>query len=163
MRTNHEIDYEAEKVGEKEMLIRLLCSPLYYDEQTRQVNIDAFDLRMLGKRPETYVSIGRKSELETEEKFKKFIEKGYRIWNTKKKDKYYGYGEFQHDKALSISNKIEVNPLKDEDKSHIGLFYIKNDKEYYTGPLSKNDPEILEMLYELAKMLSDRVTKIAAD
>ena len=95
MRTDHEIDYDAEKVGKKEMLIRLLCSPLYYDEQTCQVNIDAFDLRMLGKSPETYVSIGRKSKLETEEKFKNFIEKGYRIWNTKKKDKYYGYGVFQ--------------------------------------------------------------------
>ena len=74
MRTTPEIDYDADKIGSEETLIRLLCSPLFYNEQTKQVNIDAFDLRMLGKRPETYVSLGRKSELLDEDKYKQFIE-----------------------------------------------------------------------------------------
>lgn len=160
MRTSPEIDYDADKIGSEETLIRLLCSPLYYNEQTKQVNIDAFDLRMLGKRPETYVSLGRKSELLDEGKYKQFIEKGFRIWNSKKTDKYYGYGEFQCSQALSTSDTIEINPLKGEDKSHIGMFYAKNDDEYFAGPLPKNNPEILEMLYDLAQMLSNKVTKI---
>ncbi len=160
MRTTPEIDYDADKIGSEETLIRLLCSPLFYNEQTKQVNIDAFDLRMLGKRPETYVSLGRKSELLDEDKYKQFIEKGFRIWNSKKTDKYYGYGEFQSSQALSISDAIEINPLKGDDKAHVGMFYAKNDKEYFAGPLPKNNPEILEMLYDLAQMLSNKVTKI---
>jgi hypothetical protein len=40
------------------------------------------------------------------------------------------------------------------------MFYAKNDSEYYAGTLPKNNPEILEMLYDLAQMLSKRVTKI---
>ena len=160
MRTSPEIDYDADKIGSEETLIRLLCSPLYYNEQTKQVNIDAFDLRMLGKRPETYVSLGRKSKLATEDQHKQFLEKGFRIWNAKKTDKYYGYGEFQCSQALTISNAIEINPLKGDDKAHVGMFYAKNDKEYFAGPLPKNNPEILEMLYDLAQMLSNKVTKI---
>ncbi len=160
MRTTPEIDYDADKIGSEETLIRLLCSPLFYNEQTKQVNIDAFDLRMLGKRPETYISLGRKSELLDEDKYKQFIEKGFRIWNSKKTDKYYGYGEFQCSQALSISDAIEINPLKGDDKAHVGMFYAKNDKEYFAGPLPKNNPEILEMLYDLAQMLSNKVTKI---
>lgn len=160
MRTTPEIDYDADKIGSEETLIRLLCSPLFYNEQTKQVNIDAFDLRMLGKRPETYVSLGRKSELLDEDKYKQFLEKGFRIWNAKKTDKYYGYGEFQCSQALSISDAIEINPLKGDDKAHVGMFYAKNDKEYFAGPLPKNNPEILEMLYDLAQMLSNKITKI---
>ena len=160
MRTSPEIDYDADKIGNEETLIRLLCSPLYYNEQTKQVNIDAFDLRMLGKRPETYVSLGRESELATEDKYKQFIEKGFRIWNPKKTDKYYGYGEFRCSQALSINDAIEINPLKGDDKAHVGMFYAKNDDEYFAGPLPKNNPEILEMLYDLAQMLSNKVTKI---
>lgn len=159
MRTSDEIDYNEGKVTDEETLIRLLCSPLFYNEQTHQVNIDAFDLRMLGKHPETYVSLGRKKELGTEAQFNKFLQKGYQIWNTKKKDKYYGYGEFACAEALSISPKIEINPLKGNDKSHIGMFYAKDENNYYSGPLPKSDPEILEMLADLAAMLSDRVVK----
>lgn len=160
MRTTPEIDYDADKIGSEETLIRLLCSPLFYNEQTKQVNIDAFDLRMLGKRPETYVSLGRKSKFIDEDQYKQFLEKGFRIWNAKKTDKYYGYGEFQCSQALTISNAIEIHPLKGDDKAHVGMFYAKNDSEYFAGPLPKNNPEILEMLYDLAQMLSNKVTKI---
>jgi len=160
MRTSTDIDYDADKIDIEETLIRLLCSPLYYNEQTKQVNIDAFDLRMLGKYPETYVSLGRESKLEFKDQFKHFLEKGYQIWNAKKKNKYFGYGEFECSQAVSISSKIEINPLKGNDKAHVGMFYAKNDSEYYAGPLPKNNPEILEMLYDLAQMLSKRVTKI---
>lgn len=76
MRTSPEIDYDADKIGSEETLIRLLCSPLYYNEQTKQVNIDAFDLRMIGKRPESYVSLGRKSKFIDEDKKKNFLKRG---------------------------------------------------------------------------------------
>ena len=159
MRTSDEIDYNGEKVLDDETLIRLLCSPLFYNEQTHQVNLDAFDLRMLGKRPETYVSLGRKKEFDTETQFNTFLQKGFLIWNPKKKDKYYGYGEFLCTDALSVSKRIEINPLKGNDKSHIGMFYAKDENNYYSGPLPKNDPEILEMLSDLAAILSDKVVK----
>ncbi|MBO4772721.1 MAG: hypothetical protein J5595_09295 [Bacteroidales bacterium] len=159
MRTSDEIDYNEGKVSDEETLIRLLCSPLFYNEQTHQVNLDAFDLRMLGKRPETYVSLGRKKFLDTEAQFNTFLQKGFQIWNPKKKDKYYGYGEFMCAEALSISPKIEINPLKGNDQSHIGMFYAKDENQYYSGPLPKHDPEILEMLSDLAAMLSDKVVK----
>lgn len=34
MRTSDEIDYNEGKVSDEETLIRLLCSPLFYNEQT---------------------------------------------------------------------------------------------------------------------------------
>ena len=49
MRRDKKIDYSAESIADDEVIMRLLCSPLYYDETTGQVNIDAFDLRMMGR------------------------------------------------------------------------------------------------------------------
>ena len=49
MRSDKKIDQQGTPVDGDEILIRLLCSPLQYDKVTRQVSIDAFDLRMMGK------------------------------------------------------------------------------------------------------------------
>jgi len=42
MRSNKSIDYSAPAIGDDEVMIRLICSPLYDDEATGQVSIDAF-------------------------------------------------------------------------------------------------------------------------
>lgn len=150
------IDWETDSIGDDETLVRLLCSPLYFNEELKTVNADAFDLRVLksGKNEE-YVSLARIQAFEGEEKFDEYLAtRGYKIWDDKADENYYyGYGTFNCKDAKEVHSMIEINPLLCKDKSHIGLFYKHPSGGYYLGPLPKTNPEILEVLSDLADLL----------
>lgn len=154
------IDKSAAIVENNEILLRLLCSPQFYDEQQGIVNIDVFDLRMLGSNgdiPEEYVSLGRNKYLNSPEEFKKYLLLGNIIkWPPNEpKNKFYGHGSFLCQDAREVHNMIEIHPLLKSKEYHIGLFYAKSENEYYRGPLPKDSNlEILEMLMDLADLLS---------
>lgn len=161
MRTDMKIDSQGTPVDGDEMLIRLLCSPLQYDKETRQVSIDAFNLRMMGKNhdnPEHFASLGRRTAFGGEDEFMEYLQKGYSIWNDKEweENEYYGHGTFLCKDALTTSEMVEIHPLKGA-AQHIGMFYAKNDDEYYKGPLPKDQLDVFEMLSDLAGLISDTV------
>lgn len=158
------IDYTGESVAESELLVRLLCSPLYYNEATNQVNPDAFDLRLLGPqrdKKEQYVSLIRREKCIDEDDFCSALEVGYDIWDKKtwEDNSYYGYGTFVCKDALSVNDIIEIWPLAKSKEHHVGMFYAKSSDEYYEGPLPKDDPEILEMLVDLSDLIADTIEK----
>ena len=166
MRTHKEIDASAGCVGGTVSLIRLLCTPLYYNETTRQVNPDAFDLRLMGKnhdQKEPYVSLIRRDMFDDEEGFLSALQVGYAIWDNKpwETNKYYGYGTFVCQEALAVNDMIEVWPLLQSKEHHVGMFYAKSDDEYYSGPLPKDNPEILEMLSDLADLISGTIETVS--
>lgn len=162
MRTHKEIDTSTGCVDGTVSLIRLLCTPLYYNEMTRQVNPDAFDLRLTGKnhdQKETFVSLIRRDKFDDDESFLSALEVGYVIWDKKpwETNRYYGYGTFVCQEALAVNDMIEIWPLLQSKEYHVGMFYAKSDDEYYSGPLPKDNPDILEMLSDLADLISDTV------
>jgi len=162
MRNDKKIDPQGTPVEGDEVLIRLLCSPLQYDKDTRQVSIDAFDLRMMGKNhdnPEHFASLGRRTAFTDEDEFQEYLQKGYSIWDDKdwEVNEYYGYGTFLCKDALDVSGMVGIHPLKGV-AQHIGMFFAKNEDEYYKGPLPKENLEVFEMLSDLAGLISDTVT-----
>ena len=149
---------ETHSVSDDETLIRLLCSPQYYDEEQGIVNPDAFDLRMLGKnkdKPEPFVSLGRKVFLATKEQMDDYLSFGNRIkWpEHSPSNSFIGYGEFLCGDAREVHDMVRIYPLKKGHSYHIGLFYAKSDGTFYMGPLPKTDTEILEVLADLAELL----------
>ena len=129
MRADKDIDYDDAGVADNETLLRLLCSPLFYDEATGQVNADTFDLRMLGRQqklPEHYVSIGRECKFSNAQEKLHYLQFGY---------------------------------VKNSAPYHIGMYYAESDEKYFKGPLPKNNPEILMMLTDLAAMIEDNIQK----
>ena len=152
------IDIKAPAVGNDETLLRLLCSPQYYDEELDIVNADAFDLRMLGKNkdiPEEYVSLGRSKYLTTDEEFKEYLSFGDKIkWpEHKPQNVFSAYGKFMCSDAIEVHDMVEIHPLVKSKLYHIGLFYNKMDGSYYKGPLPKTNPDVLEVLGDLASLL----------
>lgn len=161
MKSDKKIDPQGIPVEGDETLIRLLCSPLQYDKETRQVSIDAFDLRMMGKdhdNPEHFASLGRTSAIDGEDEMEEYLQKGYFIWNDKEweENEYYGHGFFCCKDAVATSDMVEIHPLKGA-AQHIGMFYAKNEDEYYKGPLPKENLEVFEMLSDLAGLINDTV------
>lgn len=161
MRSDKKIDPQGCPVEGDEILYRMLCSPLQYDRETLQVSIDAFDLRMMGENhdnPEHFASLGRESSFADEDEFMKFLQKGYSIWDDKEweENEFYGYGSFCCKDALATNEMVEIHPLKGA-AQHIGMFFAKNEDEYYKGPLPKDKLEILEMLSDLAGLINDSV------
>lgn len=143
-------------IDNTETLLRLLCSPQFYNEVLDIVNPDAFDLRMLPSgQPEDYVSLGRKIYLDTEEEFNKYIQLGHRIkWPAfNPPNQYTAYGAFNYEDAREVHQMVEIKTLEKGPAWHVGLYYTKPNGEHYTGPLPKTDPEILEMLSDLADLL----------
>lgn len=61
--------------------------------------------------------------------------------------------------ALSVNEIIEIWPLVQSKEHHVGLFYARRSDEYYAGPLSKDDPEILEMLVYLSDLIASSIEK----
>ncbi len=164
MRRCKSIDYSPENsIPDSELLVRLLCTPLYYNKETQQVNPDAFDLRLLGadkSKGEEYVSLISKINCDDSTFESELLQLGYKIWDSKSNEsnRYCGYGSFLCGIARGISDKIEIMPLNGPNERHRGLFYVKNDDEYYKGPLPKDDPKIVNMLSLLAEMLEDGLT-----
>lgn len=162
MRRDKRIDYSADHITDDEVIIRLLCSPLYYDETTGQVNIDAFDLRMMGRlqdQPEHFASIGRENKFQDDDEKQRYLQFGYAVWDDKEwnHNRYYGYGTLLASQARAVSRKIELWPLVGSPAYHAGIFYADSDDDYFKGPLPKNDPEILEMLSGLAALIEDNI------
>lgn len=151
------IDVTANPIDDGETLARLLCSPLYFDETSKIVNLDAFDLRRLPSGDlEEYVSLARIQNFDSKEGFNEYLAtKGYEIWDDKQNDnnKYYGYGRFNCKEAREVHEMIVINPLIGKNKSHVGLFYKHSSGGYYCGPLPKEDPTVLEVLHDLSSLL----------
>ena len=158
-----QIDNTTKQIDDSETLTRLLCSPWYYNELLGIVNPDAFDLRIQNSGDyEEYVSLVRPRCLQSQEDLESFLSNmGRRIWDNKPQDPnhYIGYGNFICSDAREVHEMIEIYPLIKGSDTHIGLFYRHPKGGYYCGPLPKTDPEILEMLTDLADLLE--VTKIA--
>jgi hypothetical protein len=165
MRNCKEIDYKAEPIKKGDLLIRLLCSPLYYDKITHIVSAEAFNLRMMGKDKtvkEQYASLGHKENLEKEGKCEGFLQIGYHVCDDKEweENEYSAFGIFRCEDACKVNpNCVEIHPLLGDNKGHVGLFYAKDENEYYKGPLPTNDVEILEMLNDLSALIADTITQ----
>lgn len=161
MRKDDDIDYKAQAIGDEESMIRLLCSPQYYDKETHIVSAETFNLRLFKNNvPETYVSLGREEVMVKDGTLSDFLHKGYRIWGNRKNNpnEYTAYGKFCTGEARMVNeNIIEINPLIGDDKGHVGMFYIKSEDEYYKGPLPTDDAEIAGMLYDLADMIAETI------
>lgn len=159
MSAKDEINDKADPIADEEKLTRLLCSPLYYNKELGIVNIDTFDLRMVGKNkdvPETYVSLGRCGFINTPELIENYIQfaSNHIKWpQSNPKNKFTAFANFLCQKAKEINDIIEIHPLVGNDPKHIGLFYRKKDSTYYEGPLPKTDPEILEILMDLTSIV----------
>lgn len=70
-----EIDRNSDLIDDEERLLRLLCSPKYFNKELNLVNADAFDLRTLRDGElEEYVSLARIKAFRSEEKFEKYLE-----------------------------------------------------------------------------------------
>lgn len=161
MRSHPKIDSDAAAVGNEERIVRLLCSPFQYDAVTHQVSIDAFNLRMMGKNHdnlEPFASVARRERFDCNQDFQDYLQLGYRIWDEKtwETNSYYGYGVFVCCDALSVNDRVEIYPLKNE-KQHTGVFYRDTEDSYFRGPLPIGIPEILEMLSDLASLITDSV------
>ena len=146
----------SNSIENPETLLRLLCSPQYYNEELNIVNPDAFDLRMLPSgKPESFVSLGRKKYLATDEEFNKYIDLGRRIhWPVSTPaNQFTAYGEFNCEDAREVHQMIQIKALDKSNAWHIGLYYYKQNDECYEGPLPKTDPGILEMLSDLSDLL----------
>lgn len=88
---NCEISFSKPHICEGETVARLLSSPLFYDEKTQQVNIEAFNLRTFPNgEEETYISLSRLSYID-----KKHLDKKGKYIFKKTDGKYVGYGTFQ--------------------------------------------------------------------
>lgn len=163
-RNNKHIDHHANPLAKEEMMIRLLCSPLYYDKTTRIVSAEAFNLRMMGRKktePEQFASLGHKEQLEAAGKLEDYYQLGYKVWDDKswEDNEYAGYGTFRCGDACRVNpQRIEIHPLIGDNKGHIGLFYVKSDEEYFRGPLPMDDDEIVEMLSDLSNMIADTIS-----
>lgn len=146
-----------DSISDAEELLRLLSSPSFYDEETNLVTVDAFDLRVLkGGKREDYASLARLKCFLSEEDLAGYLSSvGYKIWDDKKDEDnhYYGYGVFNCGDAREVHEMIEIKPLSNSAPTHVGLFYKKSDGSYYCGPLPKTDPDILEVLSDLASLL----------
>lgn len=162
-RNSKKIDYEASPIGDEECLVRLLSSPLCYDKETNQVTVDAFDLRLLGRKEpyqeEQFASLSRRDLFADQSEFEAYLPIGFRIWDDKEgcDQQYYGHSTFVCGDAKAISPIIEIHPIKGNDPKHAGVFYVKSDTEYYRGPLPKDDDNILEVLTDLSALLVDVV------
>lgn len=152
------IDSTADPIGNEETLLRLLCSPSYYNEEHNIVNADTFDLRVLKSGAlEEYVSLARLSCFASQEEYKEYLSSfGYKMWDDRAdvEEHYYGYGIFNCADAREVHQMVEINPLSKGKKSHVGLFYKAPQGGYYCGPLPKDNVEVLEMLSDLADLLS---------
>lgn len=164
MRQSKKIDYNAAPVGDGAVLIRLLCSPLYYDKETNIVSAEAFNLRMMGKKKaqeEQFASLGHKEFLIADNMYDDFIQLGYHVWDDKEGEdnEYVAYGTLLCQDAIKVKpDCIEIHHLAKGKKGHVGLFYAKNEDEYYKGPLPTNQVEVLEMLNDLSNLIANSVT-----
>lgn len=160
------IDPNALPVNDDETLIRLLCSPLYYDAENDLVNNDAFDLRILKSgKLETYVSLARLKMFSSQDEINQYLSSaGYKMWDDKDdcEQNYYGYGVFNCGDAREVHDMIEVNPVNEGAPSHIGLFYKDDNGSYFKGPLPKNEI-INEVLSDLAELLEVKKAPQRAD
>jgi len=165
MRTSSKIDNSASPVMGGDLLIRLLCSPLYYDKETHIVSAEAFNLRMMGKDKtdkEQFASLGHKGNLDAEGKYNDYLQLGYRIWDDKawEPNEYAGYGTFKCEDVRNVNpERVEIHPVVGGNKGHVGLFYAKDENEYFKGPLPIEEPDILEMLNDLSALISDTIVQ----
>lgn len=158
MARKSKIDNQGDPVLDEEVLMRLLCSPKFYDSVTGLVNPDAFDLRIFGNMEmEEYVSLFLKNKSIENGILEEHIQFGYKV-SWPEANSYSGYGKFRCGDAREVHSMVEINPVKGKDKTHVGLFYRKSPTEYYLGPLPKDNPEVLQTLCGLADLLE--VTKI---
>lgn len=158
-RAENNIDFDAEEIAGEEQLARLLCSPQYYDTERNIVNNDAFDLRILKSGvKEQFVSLGRLKFMPTEKDLDAYLTLGERIkWpDHDPKNVFSAYGEFNCGDAREVHDMVRIHPLKGDNKKHIGLFYAKHDGGYFEGPLPKTDTDVLEVLSDLADLVSVR-------
>ena len=89
------------------------------------------------------------------EEFKEYLSFGDKIkWpEHKPQNVFSAYGKFMCSDAIEVHDMVEIHPLVKSKLYHIGLFYNKMDGSYYKGPLPKTNPDVLEVLGDLASLL----------
>lgn len=119
-----EISFSKPLICEDEIIARLLSSPLFYDEETGQINMEAFNLRTYSNgEKESYLSLSRLTFIDK----KHLAKKGKYIFK-KTEGKYVGYGTFQPKDIFSIEEEVRIFPVKTGSNEHCGLFYFTNRK-----------------------------------
>ncbi len=142
-----DISFSKPLIDEDESIARLLSSPLFYDETTKQVNIDAFNLRTFSNgEKETYLSLARLNYIN-----KKHLDKKGKYIFKKSESKYIGYGTFQPKNLHSIE-ATRIFPVKSGNDEHCGLFYFIDRKQQSGDLIDK--PELFHTLKKLCRLLS---------
>lgn len=143
---NCEISFSKPPIREDEIVARLLASPLFYDEETQQVNIEAFNLRTFSNgEKESYLSLSRLTYID-----KLHLNKKGKYIFKKTDDKYIGYGVFKPKDILEL-DETRVFPVKSGTAEHCGLFYFIN-RMQQKGDLTDH-PELFHVLKKLSRIL----------
>lgn len=141
-----EISYSKPLICEDEIIARLLSSPLFYDEQTGQVNMEAFNLRTFSNgEKESYLSLSRLAFID-----KKHLDKKGKYIFKKTEGNYIGYGSLQPKDIVSIK-EVRLFPVKSGGFEHCGLFYFLN-RVPLKGDLT-DYPELFHVLKKLSRIL----------
>lgn len=145
-----EISFSKPLICEDEIIARLLSSPLFYDEETGQINMEAFNLRTYSNgEKESYLSLSRLSFID-----KKHLDKKGKYIFKKTEGKYVGYGTFQPKDIFPIK-EVRIFPVKTGSKEHCGLFYFTN-RKLQKGDLTEH-PEMFHILKKLSRILMNNL------
>lgn len=108
-------------IEDGEQIARLLSSPYFYDVETRQLNLAAFNLRKFANgEVESYVSLSRMSFID-----KKHLDKKGKYIFKKSESHYIGYALFTPKKLEPLCDRLRVYPVKAGNNDHCGMLQDK--------------------------------------
>ena len=147
-----DVTFEKPLISDCEQIARLLSSPYFYDENTHQLNLAAFNLRRFANgEEESYVSLSRTAFIDK----KNLDKKGKYIF--KKSESYYvGYALFSLRDLSLLYDRLRIYPVKSGGKDHCGMFFLYSDKKVLSGDLTIR-PYTLKTLRSLCDLLHDKV------
>ena len=147
-----DVTFEKPLLEECEQIARLLSSPYFYDENTHQLNLAAFNLRRFANgEEESYVSLSRMSFID-----KKHLDKKGKYVFKKSDSHYIGYALFSRMDLRQLLDRLRVYPVKAGGKDHCGMFFLDRDKKVLSGDLTFR-PYTLKTLRSLCDLLHDKV------
>ena len=147
-----DVTFEKPLLEECEQIARLLSSPYFYDENTHQLNLAAFNLRRFANgEEESYVSLSRMVFID-----KKHLDKKGKYVFKKSESYYVGYALFSLRDLSLLYDRLRIYPVKSGGKDHCGMFFLDSDKKVLSGDLTIR-PYTLKTLRSLCELLQDNV------
>lgn len=147
-----DVTFAKPLLDDNEQIARLLSSPYFYDENTHQLNLAAFNLRRFANgEAETYVSLSRMAFVD-----KKHLDKKGKYIFKKTESHYIGYAEFSPKSLEHLHDKLRIYPVKAGSIEHCGMFFLDRCKKLVCGDLTMH-PFTLKTLRGLCDSVQDNV------